>query len=92
MVHTGSDMTILRENSVFAINHSKPPLSGTGRRIILNLPVDHLDTYQDRLRAKELEIEPDILEWRRGRHSWIRDPDGNRIEFYEEVMLKNDNH
>ena len=54
--------------------------------------VDHLHAYLDRRRAKEVEIGLDILKWERVRHGWITDPDSNHIEFYEEVVLNNDNH
>jgi hypothetical protein len=33
-----------------------------------------------------VEVEAQILEWERGKHAWIRDPDGNRVEIYEELF------
>jgi catechol 2,3-dioxygenase-like lactoylglutathione lyase family enzyme len=77
----------LRQNPVFAINQAKGELVDTGRGFVLNLRVDDLDGMLELLRLKGVLIDPRILEWERGRHAWIHDQDGNRIELYEEILL-----
>jgi catechol 2,3-dioxygenase-like lactoylglutathione lyase family enzyme len=78
--------SILRENPVFALIQAKEPLAESGRGFTLNLRVDELDQMLAQLRAKGVEVEPDILQWERGKHAWISDLDGNRIELYEEII------
>lgn len=82
------DTSIFRENPVFAINQAKEKLAEKGRGFVLNLRVDDLHGFLERLRAKDVMIEERILEWERGKHAWIRDPDGNRVEIYEEVLTE----
>jgi hypothetical protein len=36
--------------------------------------------------AKDVEVEDRVLEWERGKHGWIRDPDGYKVELYEEIL------
>ena len=43
------------------------------------------DQFLEQLRSREVQIEGRLLEWKRGRHAWIRDLDGNRVELYEEI-------
>lgn len=81
---------IVRENPVFAINQAREELAETGRGFVINLRVDDLAGFLERLRAKGVEIEKRILEWERGKHAWIRDGDGNRVELYEEILLAGD--
>jgi catechol 2,3-dioxygenase-like lactoylglutathione lyase family enzyme len=78
--------SVLRENPVFAINQAMEKLARAGRGFVLNLRVDHLTHFLDQLRAFGVAIEDKILEWERGKHAWIRDLDGNRIELYEEII------
>ena len=78
--------SLLRENPVFAINQAKDPLAKTGRGFVLNLRVDDLDTFLTRLRQIGVAVEERVLVWERGKHGWIRDLDGNRIELYEEIF------
>lgn len=78
--------SILRENPVFAINQAREPLADKGRGFVLNLRVDDLYKFLERLRAAGVPVEERILEWERGKHAWIRDLDGNRLEIYEEVF------
>ncbi len=80
------DSSILRENPVFAINHATETLAEQGRGFILNLRVDDLYGLLEQLRAKNVMVEERILEWERGKHGWIRDLDGNKVELYEEVL------
>ncbi len=80
------DSGIVRENPVFAINHARGELATTGRGFTLNFRVDDLHAFLDRLRDQGAPVEDRVLEWERGRHGWTRDPDGNRIELYEEIL------
>lgn len=81
------DTSIRRENPVFAINPAKGALADNEQRgFLLNLRVDDLDGFLEQLRAKGVTVEERILEWERGKHGWIRDPDGNRVELYEELF------
>lgn len=82
-----ADSSILRENPVFAINQATEELAEQGRGFILNLRVDDLDALLEQLRAKNVMVEDRVLEWERGKHGWIRDLDGNKVELYEEIML-----
>lgn len=81
-----AESSVLRENPVFAINQAQKKVAETGRGFILNLRVDNLSEFLEQLRAKGVKIEDKILEWERGKHAWIRDLDGNRIELYEEIF------
>jgi len=81
-VHT----KLLRENPVFAINQAKEPLAEKGRGFVLNFRVDDLYEFLEQLRTENVEVEDRILEWERGKHGWVRDPDGNKIELYEEIL------
>lgn len=78
--------SILRENPVFAINQAREPLAEKGRGFVLNLRVDDLHGFLERLRAEGVQVDEKVLEWERGKHGWIRDLDGNRLEIYEEVF------
>ena len=80
------DTGILRENPVFAINHAEEELAEKGRGFVINLRVDNLYEFLEMLRSREVEIEEKILGWERGKHAWIRDLDGNRVELYEEIL------
>jgi len=77
----------IRENPVFAINQVDEQLPTSGRGFCLNLRVDDLNRFLEQLRDKDIQTEGKIIEWERGRHAWIRDLDGNRIELYEEILL-----
>ena len=78
---------VTRGNPVFAINPSKSVLTKEGRGFILNLRVDDLETLLEQLRARgDVEVEDRLLVWERGKHAWIRDLDGNRVELYEELF------
>ena len=78
------ETSVVRENPVFAIYQTHEPLTHNG--FILNLRVANLYTLLDALKEKGVEIEPQILEWAHGKHAWIHDADGNRIELYEEII------
>jgi catechol 2,3-dioxygenase-like lactoylglutathione lyase family enzyme len=80
------ETSIVRGNPVFAINQAREKLAAKGRGFMVNLRVDDLRGYLERLHARGVEVEAQILEWERGKHAWIRDPDGNRVEIYEELF------
>lgn len=82
------ETSIVRENPVFAINQAQEPLAETGRGFVLNLRVDDLHGFLEELRARDVEVEDQVLEWEQGKHGWIRDLDGNRVELYEEVFVE----
>jgi catechol 2,3-dioxygenase-like lactoylglutathione lyase family enzyme len=82
-----AESAALRENPVFAIYQAEGPLAESGRGFMLNLRVRDLSQLLEQLRTRGVEVEPNTLEWARGKrkHAWIRDGDGNRVELYEEV-------
>ncbi len=82
-----AETSALRENPVFAIYAAEEELADKGRGFVLNLRVANLSDVLEKLRSQGIEIEPKILEWERGKHAWIRDGDGNRIELYEEILM-----
>jgi predicted enzyme related to lactoylglutathione lyase len=77
---------ILRENPVFAIYQAKEGLAAHGRGFVLSLRVDDLAGFLEQVCAKGVGNEGPIRAWARGKHAWIRDLDGNRIELYEELL------
>lgn len=82
-----ADSGILRENPVFAINPAAEPLAPPDRRgFMLNLRVDNLDAFLAQLAEHGVVQAREKVVWERGKHAWIRDIDGNRLELYEEVM------
>ncbi|MBT3389655.1 MAG: hypothetical protein HN413_04530 [Chloroflexi bacterium] len=81
------ESSVVRENPVFAINEAREQIPASDRGFTLNLRVDFLSPYLDQLRERGVIVEEKILEWERGRHAWIRDLDGNRIELYEEILV-----
>jgi catechol 2,3-dioxygenase-like lactoylglutathione lyase family enzyme len=82
-----NDSTIVRENPVLAIVHKEKPLATSGRGFVLNLRVDNLDEMIDFLRTQNVRIEEKRIEWAGGKHAWVYDLDGNRIELYEEIII-----
>jgi catechol 2,3-dioxygenase-like lactoylglutathione lyase family enzyme len=76
---------ITRENPVFAINQSKTPLGTENRGFMINFRVDDLDVYLNRLVGHGVTQDREMIVWERGKHAWVRDPDGNLIELYEEL-------
>lgn len=81
-----AETSILRWNPVFAINQAQEKLADTGRGFVLNLRVDNLTEFLDELRMRGVEVEDRLIVWERGKHAWIRDKDGNRVELYEELQ------
>lgn len=81
----------VRENPVFAINKAPGPLaSGDARGHVIGLRVDDVDAVLERLAEAGIEPESEMLEWEGGKHIRVRDPDGNRVELYEELPLPPD--
>jgi len=80
------ETSVMRENPVFAIYKATEELAGSGRGFMLNLRVDNLAEFLEQLRAKGVKIEEKVQVWERGKHAWIMDLDGNRVELYEEIV------
>ncbi len=80
-----------RENPVFAINQAKGPLATANQRgFMVNLRVGDLPATLDSLRSRGAAVEDKTIEWEGGKHAWVRDLDGNRVELYEEITLPPD--
>ena len=77
---------IRRENPVFAINQVEGELPAGNRGFIINLRVDDFDAFVAAIKAKGVAVDENVIVWERGKHGWIRDLDGNRIELYEELF------
>lgn len=81
----------VRENPVFAINKATGPLaSGDQRGHVIGLRVDDVDAVLAHLAEVGVAQEGEMLEWEGGRHARVRDPDGNKLELYEELPLAPD--
>lgn len=86
-LHTG----IIRESPVFAIVQSSKALAPSDLRgFTVNLRVADLDLILERLSTAGIAVEEDRVVWEGGKHGWIRDLDGNRIELFEETPLAPD--
>lgn len=82
--------SVVRHNPVFAINQAKVPVDEEGRGFVLNFRVDDLVAFLEELRGREVSVEEKLIEWERGKHGWICDLDGNRVELYEELFPDED--
>ena len=81
----------VHQGPVLAINQTDMALARPEQRgLTVNLRVHDLDQALERLAALGVEVEDRRVEWEGGRHAWIRDLDGNRIELYEEIPLPPD--
>jgi catechol 2,3-dioxygenase-like lactoylglutathione lyase family enzyme len=79
------------QNPVFAINQTDTLLApATERGLTVNLRVSDLDKTLARLATEDVEVEEPRIAWEGGKHGWIRDLDGNRIELYQELGLAPD--
>lgn len=86
-VHT----TEVRENPVFAIEPITGLLAERDQRgFTLNLRVRNLDEVMAGLTAAGVDVEERTVVWEGGKHGWMRDLDGNRVELYEELPLAPD--
>jgi catechol 2,3-dioxygenase-like lactoylglutathione lyase family enzyme len=52
--------------------------------------VDDLEVFLAKLKDRGMHIEDRRLEWEGGKHAWVRDPDGNRVELYEEIFFSSE--
>jgi catechol 2,3-dioxygenase-like lactoylglutathione lyase family enzyme len=83
--------SVIRENPVFAIVQSNETLAPPDRRgFTVNLRVVDLDLILEQLSARGIAVEEERVVWEGGKHGWVRDLDGNRIELYEELPLAPD--
>ena len=81
----------IRENPVLGIFPAEGELAPPDERgFVVNLRVNDLDRTLDALAAADVTIEEKRITWEGGKHGWIRDLDGNRIELYEELPLAPD--
>jgi catechol 2,3-dioxygenase-like lactoylglutathione lyase family enzyme len=81
----------IRNNPVFAINQTEARLAPAPERgLTVNLRVSDLDQILARLETEDVVVEEERIAWEGGKHGWIRDLDGNRIELYEELELPPD--
>ncbi len=82
---------VVHENPVLAIEPASGPLPEADRRgFTLNLRVGDLDETLERLTAAGVAVEDRTVVWEGGKHAWMRDLDGNRVELYEELPLAPD--
>lgn len=82
---------VVHENPVLAIEPASGPLPEADRRgFTLNLRVGDLDGTLERLTAAGVAVEDRTVVWEGGKHAWMRDLDGNRVELYEELPLAPD--
>ncbi len=86
-VHSGE----VRENPVFAIEPAAGHLARSEERgLTFNLRVGDLEAVLERLTAAGVDVEDRTVVWEGGKHGWMRDLDGNRVELYEEIPLAPD--
>ena len=81
----------VRENPVFAIEPAVDELALPAQRgFTLGLRVGDLDQTMARLVASGVAVEERTVTWEGGKHGWMIDLDGNRVELYEEIPLPPD--
>ena len=81
----------VRENPVFAIEPASEELARADQRgFTLGLRVNDLDGLMKRLIGSGVAVEERTLSWEGGKHGWMIDLDGNRVELYEEIPLAPD--
>ncbi|NNC39468.1 MAG: VOC family protein [Acidimicrobiia bacterium] len=81
----------IRENPVFAIEPAAGDLAEpSSRGFTLGLRVGNLDETLQRLTESGVAVEERTLVWEGGKHGWMVDHDGNRVELYEEILLPPD--
>jgi predicted enzyme related to lactoylglutathione lyase len=85
------ETSVIRGNPVFAINPTEQQKSGNELHYMINFRVDNLDEYLKELELRGVAYEEEILVWERGKHAWVNDLEGNRIELYEEILQKDEN-
>lgn len=55
------------------------------QQVMLNFRVDDLDALLDQLNAARVRIDPKREEYEYGKFAWIWDPEGNRVELWQEM-------
>ena len=79
------------DNPVFAIEPAGVVLAEPDHRgFTLGLRVGDLDQTLNRLAGSGVAVEDRTLVWEGGKHGWMLDLDGNRVELYEEIPLAPD--
>lgn len=73
-----------RATVVFAIQSAKSVLPAERHAVELNYGVANLDRLLDQLTAEGISIEK-REDYDYGRFAWIRDPENNRIELYQQL-------
>ena len=74
----------MRTSTVFSISQTDKPLSAGRHEFEVNYRVDDLSAFLAQLEADDIPVEK-VEEFDYGRFAWVRDPDGNRIELYEQL-------
>ncbi len=72
-----------KASTVFAINTAKKPLGSERGECMINYRVDDLQGFITQLKARGVSVEPVEEDGENGWFTWIRDPEGNRIELYQ---------
>ena len=76
-----------REMTVLAFFPQDTQYFGPGeRQAMLNLRVDDLDAVLDKLRAAGIAIDPKREDHEFGRFAWLNDPEGNRVELWQQPL------
>lgn len=55
----------------------------TEQKAMLNLQVDDLDAFLDRLIAEGVSVDPKRDSYDFGKFGWFTDPEGNRVELWQ---------
>ncbi len=69
--------------TVWAILPRKPGADVTGQVFMINYRVANLEKFIEHLRARGIAIEK-VEDYDYGRFAWITDPEGNRMELFED--------
>jgi predicted enzyme related to lactoylglutathione lyase len=64
-----------------------PGKNGTPQSTMVNYRVDDLDALLEQLRAANVTIDPKREDADYGRFAWITDPEGNRLELWQPLVL-----
>lgn len=72
-----------KKTTTWAILPAKGELAGAPRTGQINYRVKNMDELLARLRSKSVEIE-ETADYEYGKFAWVSDPDGNRVELFEE--------
>lgn len=80
----------MRTSTVFSISQTDKPLSSGRHEFEVNYRVEDLSAFLAQLEADGIAVEK-VEEFDYGRFAWVRDPDGNRIELYEQLAPVGEN-